>query len=74
MAAEVRVGDKFGRWTVERLVGVTRAFTRCECGGQGLVYLGVLTNGSSKQCSRCSHNANTARRRRRVRVKSEAAE
>lgn len=59
----MKAGDKFGRWTVERVLSQhpQRVWAKCECGRPGL--LAVTKLRTTSQCSRCSVLSYQAKRR-----------
>lgn len=63
----IRIGDKFGRLTVEslgRLQGRNRYwFCLCECGTRKEIYGSSLTRGASKSCGCLSAELSSARRK-----------
>lgn len=53
-----RVGDRFGKWTIVRIlpsVGTSRKWLcACDCGVQREQFAGNLTAGKSKACGSCA--------------------
>jgi len=60
----MRVGDRFGRWTVlDPQVGGVRACCRCVCGTERLVPRNNLTSGVSNGCAACAYAASRGQRK-----------
>jgi hypothetical protein len=51
----VHPGERFGQWTVLKMLGNGCGLVRCDCGKEVQRYLNNLLNGASKSCG-CSKN------------------
>ena len=54
MSRGVKVGDKFGKLTVEKVLG-KRSVCRCECGKRRTIYNCNLLAKRNTSCGKCSH-------------------
>lgn len=74
--ADIKVGDRFGQWTVTQLVPAdfpARAMVRCDRGRTGILQLGNLR--LARRCSQCVVEERAKRLREQTRArKAEAAE
>lgn len=51
----MNVGDKFGQWTVLRLLPKRKCVARCACGNEKPVSMDNLLRGQSTRCAQCYH-------------------
>lgn len=51
--AELKAGDRFGKWTVLKILNNVNALCKCDCGTVKEVNIGNLLQGFTKSCGRC---------------------
>ena len=51
--SELKVGDRFGKWTVLKILNNVNALCKCYCGTVKDVNIGNLLQGFTKSCGRC---------------------